>query len=390
MRESWAWRLSCIGLACLTVLALFSAACGNSGSRWLSADSASVRAAEPGAVLASTTWRVQPSSGDSLQVKRVLVRTSGPADVPLTTSAQVLAPAGPASAVLIVGHATQPIADGCAPSMLDPEPWLTDLVQQGVAVVEVDFPGFGTEGPAHYLVAASSGRSLLDVARLARDEFGDVPLWVAGFSEGGHAALVAAHLQPTYAADVELAGVVSGTPWVGGYSMLLRTLDPNEVDSLTLEIPGISALFARQAAGLARAYGLDPAELLTTAGLSWLADQERPRECAEPTAPVQRLFVSDVSAPTLDALRAVIETDRALIDVTQTPLWIVAAAGDFFFPPADLAGLEEHLCVGGSAVRSRSVPGSHNAAEAPFRAAVTELALGLEPPNFRDACASAP
>ena len=120
--------------------------------------------------------------------------------------------------VLSYAHGTVGLADRCAPSRkVGPVEQLLGLgfVAQGIAVVATDYEGLGTPGRHPYLVGQSEGRSVLDIVRASRQVPGETlstrfAVW--GHSQGGHAALFAGELAPTWAPELKLVGVVAGAP----------------------------------------------------------------------------------------------------------------------------------------------------------------------------------
>jgi alpha-beta hydrolase superfamily lysophospholipase len=155
---------------------------------------------------------------------RILYLSTGPEGDVTAVSGTVFAPDGPAPPegrpVVAWAHPTTGVASRCAPS-LEPGggagtiPGLAELLAAGVVVTATDYPGLGTSGPHPYLVGESEGRAVLDSVRAARA----LPLAGAGdraaawgHSQGGHAALFAGELAPTYAPDVHLAGVATAAP----------------------------------------------------------------------------------------------------------------------------------------------------------------------------------
>jgi acetyl esterase/lipase len=96
-------------------------------------------------------------------------------------------------------------------------------VGQGAIGVLPDYMGFGDPDPAHlqpYMSAVAEGRMLLDAIRaihgfLAQQKVGGVSgtsVFVAGFSQGGHAAFAAADLRRSYARDVQIDGIIGYGP----------------------------------------------------------------------------------------------------------------------------------------------------------------------------------
>jgi len=121
--------------------------------------------------------------------------------------------------VVAWAHGTTGVAPGCAPSLL-PEPFahvpaLPQLIEHGWILVATDYVGLGTEGPHPYLIGDEQARSALDAVRAARRIEGlaaDARTVVWGHSQGGHAALWAGIVAPSYASDVPLAGVAAAAP----------------------------------------------------------------------------------------------------------------------------------------------------------------------------------
>ena len=78
-----------------------------------------------------------------------------------------------------------------------------------------DYEGLGTPGIHPYLVGASEGRGVLDVARAAqalRAAHASDRVVVDGHSQGGHAALFAGEIAAKYAPDLHLLGISAGAP----------------------------------------------------------------------------------------------------------------------------------------------------------------------------------
>ncbi|KAF0848701.1 lipase family protein [Nocardia caishijiensis] len=87
------------------------------------------------------------------------------------------------------------------------------LVDQGYAVVTPDYLGLGRfdTGPHPYLEVRSEATATIDLVRAARavDPALSRTWSVAGTSQGGHAALSAAHVQSSYAPELDFRGTVA-------------------------------------------------------------------------------------------------------------------------------------------------------------------------------------
>lgn len=135
--------------------------------------------------------------------------------------------AGDDNPVVVHTPGTRGLGDHCAPSkqadVATINPPSADyatleyhqFLLRGVSVVLTDYLGQGTPGLPEYLVGASEGYNGLDAARAAQRVEGsglstDSPVGVSGFSQGGQAAAWAAELQPKYAPELDLRGVLAG------------------------------------------------------------------------------------------------------------------------------------------------------------------------------------
>jgi pimeloyl-ACP methyl ester carboxylesterase len=100
------------------------------------------------------------------------------------------------------------------PLFWDHAPWLT-AARSGYVVVAPDYPGLGGAGVHPYLVGPPTARSILDAVRAAgqvKEAAAGKRFAVWGESQGGHAALWTAQVQPTYAPELTLVGAAAAAP----------------------------------------------------------------------------------------------------------------------------------------------------------------------------------
>ncbi|GAA4134593.1 lipase family protein [Actinomadura keratinilytica] len=94
-------------------------------------------------------------------------------------------------------------------------PNVAEFLKAGFAVAAADGPGY-IDGKVHtYMVGQSAGKAVLDIARTSRQIPGgslrsDGKVGIAGYSEGGQAALWAAQLAASYAPELQVAGAAAG------------------------------------------------------------------------------------------------------------------------------------------------------------------------------------
>src|SRR4051812_11641946 len=159
----------------------------------------------------------------------VKYRSVGADGKPITVSGTVSLPKGKAPKngwpAISYDHGTTGIADQCAPSRDATDnpahlynsyvyPLLNRWLKAGYAVVRTDYQGLGTAGAHQYLVGVAEGRSTLDIVRAAHalDKRVSNRFAIAGHSQGGHAALWAARLAPSWTPELKLGATVAFAP----------------------------------------------------------------------------------------------------------------------------------------------------------------------------------
>ncbi|SDF00788.1 Uncharacterized membrane protein HdeD, DUF308 family [Blastococcus aurantiacus] len=192
---------------------------------------------EPGQLL-----RAEPYDGvlpEGLVAYRIFYTTTADDGVPGLASGVVAVPEAAEGPVPLIAwaHGTVGVARACAPSLgryaITPEgmPAMDALARNGWGMVATDYIGQGTEGDFPYLIGQGEGRSVLDSVRAAHqledlDLAPETVIW--GHSQGGHAALWAGQLAPTYAPDVDVVGTAA----------LSAASDPLALAELVTDHPG--------------------------------------------------------------------------------------------------------------------------------------------------------
>jgi pimeloyl-ACP methyl ester carboxylesterase len=194
------------------------------------------------------------SSPYGAEAYRILYLSQAPPGTPRAVSGFLIIPTGSAPAggfpVLAHGHATSGTADICAPSKSDMgAQLLLDWVANGYIVSATDYVGLGTPGIHPYAVGEAEAFSMLDSARAALrfcdNSHGIVTpaanrIFLEGHSQGGHAALFAHQLWPSYAPELNVLGTVAFAPGSEPRLLVEQMVDPRS----PLMGPGALALYA--------------------------------------------------------------------------------------------------------------------------------------------------
>jgi acetyl esterase/lipase len=206
----------------------------------------------------------------------VLYRSKSLAGKAVSVSGTVMLPRGtpPKGGWPVVSwaHGSTGVADSCAPSKAPVRtgeygrnatgPLFTGYLKAGYAVAQTDYEGLGTPGVHPYLVGRSEARGVLDIARAARklDRRVGRRILITGHSQGGHAALWAAGEADNWTPELRVLGTQPFAP-ISRVSALVAARE-----SLTSKggLAPEAGLFIR---ALDTAFGIDPADYVTQAGL---------------------------------------------------------------------------------------------------------------------------
>lgn len=293
----------------------------------------------------------------------VMYRTTGVDGAPVPASGTVTLPNGPAPQggwpVIAWDHGTTGIGPQCAPSR-GPGPYaqgagdmLAAFVQRGYAVVQPDYVGMGVTGLRHpYLNGKSAAYATLDLVRAARtlDPGVGTTWFVAGHSQGGHAALWSANYEPEYAPELDLKGVVAIAPG-NGFDQMPALVARR--DSLAEPYVGIFLLLVDGAAAADPA--VKPEQILTEAGLA--AAKQAWDACMGTTPAAPTPSVADVLRPDADLgpLTAALQASAPDRVKLNAPVFLPQGAQD---PLGALnVPLFQKLCADGASVRFTVYPG---------------------------------
>ncbi len=300
---------------------------------------------------------------------RILYTTTKLDGVVVATSGLVAAPSTPAPSggypVVVVAHGTVGINRGCAPSIAPAAKvdetntayafLVGQYVDAGYAVVMADFQGLGVQGDNSYLVGQIEGRNVLDAAR-ALSRFGDIEvapgMLLAGQSQGGHAALFAAQLAPTYAPELDIIGLAAQAPATDLEAMFLGVLSAGRRG-------GVVSLPVMAADAFARTYpAIDIDAVLTSRGRGALRNVIS-KLCLFPAIlGTQLANPADLIQPAgLDVLKPFVDHSIPGTDF-KIPMLIAQGDADQVVQPAITQAYVEQLCAVGANVTFKTYAGA--------------------------------
>jgi pimeloyl-ACP methyl ester carboxylesterase len=325
-----------------------------------------------------------PGAPSGAIVWRALYKSQTIYGDPIAVSGYFVVPAGSAPAggwnVLSWAHGTTGITPSCFPSRFDLSgsrpyllPDLKDVLAAGFVVAATDYEGLGGIEP--YLLGASEGRGVLDAARAA----GHLPgvttsgtTVIYGHSQGGHSALFAGELAPTYAPDLHVVGVAAAAP-ATNLSLIVHIAPQTN-------ITGVVAFQLEALWSWARTYhDLPAAEVLTPRGIAaapgliagCLGDTDRALKAQSLVGP--DLFNAGLTAdPIVISHAQANDPGRVKIGV---PVLVVQGNADTTVPPSLTDSyVQKMACPIGDTIDYEKFPGATHGL-IPYAAASTVLAF---------------
>jgi predicted esterase len=254
--------------------------------------------------------------------------------------------------IISYAHGTTGLADHCAPSTTG----LTRLEREhvarwlaaGYAVAATDYEGLSTPGPHPYFNGEAVADDVVDIVRATRALAPDLGrAWlVAGFSQGGHAALYTGLIAATHAPELDFRGTLALAPPVHL---------PQLVDLVTADgARPVSVLLPFLLAGLRTSHPhFDARALLTPAGRDLLDVAER-ATLVDMLRAVARLTNDDTGTTGLHTRPGVAEVLHACRVPTSRmdrPVLITAGTADEIVPTAVVESFVADLEGTGTRVR---------------------------------------
>jgi len=297
---------------------------------------------------------------------RIMYLSESVTGVPTVVTGLVAAPddAAPFGGfpLLVHGHGSVGLADVCAPSRAidaaddsladDFDGLATSATTDGFVMASSDYEGIGGPGRHPFFVGVSEARSMLDAGLAARQLpvlYVGAATAIAGFAQGGHAALWATQLAPEWTPQHPILGTVA----VAAGSEL------TELARTGFDDPDLGLLPVAMVAGLAATSPEAEAALstvLTPAGLELAALLDETCFGDDNAWPAPPYLSADPT--TTEPFASLLAANTAGTVATATPILMFQGDADTTIPMAQSDVLLERLCAAGQVVERRILPGA--------------------------------
>ncbi len=332
--------------------------------------------AAPGTLIRSTVVHQVPGVPQGAVVWRILFHSTTITGADQAESGYVIAPSSgdhvPSGGrpVIAWAHGTSGFAAPCAPSLFTSSgggtgpyllPGLDQYMSAGYVVAAADYQGLGVSAGVHpYLVGSSEGRAVLDATRATRHLLASTTankILIYGHSQGGHAALFAGEMAPTYAPDLNVLGVVAAAPATGLSTLISIIGTPAGTGFLPFSIP--------TAWSWTQTYSDLPAtEVFTPAGRAF-AQAEVTNGCSEQVSTAiaeKKLTPQGMFVATAETDPVVMEhakrNDPGSVRTTVPMLIVQGSADQTVPPPLTDAFVQGIACPAGDQVNYIREPGA--------------------------------
>ncbi|PSL52739.1 EF hand domain-containing protein [Saccharothrix carnea] len=258
--------------------------------------------------------------------------------------------------VVSYAHGTTGLSDRTAPSRTGllrlERAHIATWLASGYAVTATDYEGLATPGPHPYFNGEAVSDDVIDIVRAARQL--DHPLadrWlVAGFSQGGHAALFTALIATDYAPELDFLGTVALAPPVH----LVRVIATRTSDAAALVCPFVPIVLA----GMRTRYPDFGHGFLTERGTTLvdLAERVSLVEMFRATKATTNHETGMTDLTRHDHVARVLDECRVPIARLDRPVFLAAAGNDEIVPPAVIHDFADALAAAGSTVHLETYP----------------------------------
>jgi dienelactone hydrolase/Ca2+-binding EF-hand superfamily protein len=277
--------------------------------------------------------------------------------------------------VVSYAHGTTGLSDRTAPSRTGllrlERAHIAAWLASGYAVTATDYEGLATPGPHPYLNGEAVADDVIDIVRAARRL--DHPLdrrWlVAGFSQGGHAALFTALIATDYAPELDFLGTVALAPPVH----LVRVIATRTSDASATVCPFVPIVLA----GMRTRYPDFTHGFLTDRGTTLvdLAERVTLVEMFRATRTVTNHDTGMTDLTRHHHVERVLDECRVPITLLDRPVFLAAAGNDEIVPPAVIHDFADDIAAAGSTVQLTTYPDAdHGTILAAARADATDWA----------------
>lgn len=269
---------------------------------------------------------------------RVLYTTTDAAGQVTTASALFCLPKNQEDSynLLVYCHQATGIERRCAPSVHDKPALalagLRQAMQKGWAYLAPDYPGLGAEGIHPFLIGEPTATSVLDAIRAIQTTTvaqinNKTVIW--GYSQGGHAAAWAAGVQPSYAPELALDGIILGSP----------ALDPAELFQASEDSPISRVIWALSAVAWSRLTGISLQGAIKPESLA--AVRETAKHCFIGAEAIVGLAATDamggkphlINPLHVEPFATMLQENRAPTKLSM-PVLVVQGGKDITVPPA--------------------------------------------------------
>ncbi|MEV4315482.1 EF-hand domain-containing protein [Actinocrispum sp. NPDC049592] len=261
--------------------------------------------------------------------------------------------------VLSYAHGTTGLSSSTAPSQVGlprlERAHVASWLAAGKVITATDYEGLGAPGPHPYLNGEAVADDVIDIVRAAHGlDHPLSPRWlVAGFSQGGHAALFTGLIATRYAPELDFRGTVALAPPVHLPAMIEQQTADAE-GPVTVFLPFLLA-------GLRVSHpSFDARRCLTEQGgrLVSLAEQGTLLDVLKATAHVTNRDIGTTRLANRPGVGEVLDTCRVPAVRWDRPVLIAAGQSDEVFPADVIVRFVTDIQQTGSDVRLLTFPGA--------------------------------